>query len=80
MEKFKLGLDVGSTTVKVVLLDKQDQMVFSEYRRHFSNIKQTIIDIMKECFEKFGDLKLSVTITGSGGLSMANWLGVKFVQ
>ncbi|WP_297637701.1 2-hydroxyacyl-CoA dehydratase [uncultured Clostridium sp.] len=80
MEKFKLGLDVGSTTVKVVLLDKDNKMVFSEYRRHFSNIKQTIIDVMKECFEKFGDLKISVTITGSGGLSMANWLEVKFVQ
>ncbi|MGL4873508.1 MAG: acyl-CoA dehydratase activase-related protein [Clostridium sp.] len=80
MGKLKLGLDVGSTTVKVVLLDKADNMVFSEYRRHFSNIKQTIIDIMKECFEKFGDIKISVTITGSGGLSMANWLEVKFVQ
>ncbi|MBP1889658.1 putative CoA-substrate-specific enzyme activase [Clostridium moniliforme] len=80
MNNYKLGLDVGSTTVKLVLLKCDNTIVFSEYRRHYSDIKNTIIGLMKECYEKVGDRKITVTITGSGGLSVSNWLNVKFVQ
>ncbi|MGL5477946.1 MAG: BadF/BadG/BcrA/BcrD ATPase family protein, partial [Clostridium sp.] len=80
MEKFKMGIDVGSTTVKIVVLDSKDKVSFSDYRRHYSDIRNTIITLMKEVYEKIGDREISVTITGSGGLSMSSWLEVKFVQ
>ncbi|MBS6043680.1 MAG: 2-hydroxyglutaryl-CoA dehydratase, partial [Clostridium baratii] len=80
MNNYKLGLDVGSTTVKLVLLNDSNSIVFSEYRRHYSDIKNTIIGLMRECYDKFGDRKITVTITGSGGLSVSKWLDVKFVQ
>ena len=71
MNNYKLGLDVGSTTVKLVLLNDSNSIVFSEYRRHYSDIKNTIIGLMRECYDKFGDRKITVTITGSGGLSVS---------
>ncbi|MBY0754924.1 2-hydroxyacyl-CoA dehydratase [Clostridium sardiniense] len=80
MNNYKLGLDVGSTTVKLVMLNSSDAIVYSEYRRHYSDIKNTIIGLMKECYEKIGNRKVTVTITGSGGLSVSEWLNVKFVQ
>lgn len=80
MNNYKLGLDVGSTTVKLVLLNSSDAIIHSEYRRHYSDIKNTIIGLMKECYEKIGNRKITVAITGSGGLSVSEWLNVKFVQ
>lgn len=80
MNNYKMGLDVGSTTVKLVLLNGNNDIIHSEYRRHFSDIKSTIIGLMKECYEKIGNRKVTVTITGSGGLSVSKWLDVKFVQ
>ena len=47
MKKYNMGLDVGSTTVKVVVIDDQDNKVYSEYRRHFSDIRSTIIQLIK---------------------------------
>ncbi|WP_024614953.1 2-hydroxyacyl-CoA dehydratase [Clostridium sp. Ade.TY] len=80
MNNYKMGLDVGSTTVKIVVLNTNNEIVFSEYRRHFSDIKNTIIQLINECYEKIGDRQITVTITGSGGLSLSEWLGVNFVQ
>ena len=76
-----MGLDVGSTTVKVVVVDSSNkEIVYKEYRRHFSDIRSTIIDLIKECYEKVGESEVTIAITGSGGLSVSKWLGVKFVQ
>ena len=55
MNNYKMGLDVGSTTVKLVLLNGNNDIIHSEYRRHFSDIKSTIIGLMKECYEKIGN-------------------------
>ena len=80
MSKFNMGLDVGSTTVKVVVLDSNNNLVYSEYRRHYSDIRSTIIELIKETYQKLGDAKATVAVTGSGGLSVSKWVGIDFVQ
>lgn len=78
-ERFNMGLDVGSTTVKLVILDK-GKIVYSTYKRHLSNIKSTIKEIMEEAYEHMGNISIHASITGSGGLSVSKWLDIKFVQ
>ncbi len=79
-EVLKLGLDVGSTTVKIVLLNSKNEMIFSKYERHFSDIKNTIVNLIDEAYSKFKDNQIAVMVTGSGGLSVAKWLNVTFIQ
>jgi predicted CoA-substrate-specific enzyme activase len=76
----KMGIDIGSTTIKVVILDNENKIIYEEYRRHLSNIKITIVTLLKETYEKVGDLNLKVSVTGSGGLMISQWLGIPFVQ
>ncbi|MDP4091875.1 MAG: acyl-CoA dehydratase activase-related protein [Bacillota bacterium] len=76
----KLGLDVGSTTVKLVILDKNEHVLYSKYQRHFSDIKKTIINLLSEAYLIYENEDLTITVTGSGGLSVSNWLGIPFVQ
>ena len=76
----RLGIDIGSTTVKVAILDETDQVLYSEYRRHFANIQNTLADLLSEARQKLGDLKLRPAITGSGGLTLSKHLGVPFIQ
>ncbi|MBO4241963.1 MAG: 2-hydroxyglutaryl-CoA dehydratase, partial [Clostridiales bacterium] len=76
---YKLGLDIGSTTIKLVLL-KDEQIVYSEYQRHHSDISGLLNKLFEDLDSKFPGIEVSVTITGSGGLSVANWLGLKFIQ
>lgn len=76
----RIGIDVGSTTVKMIVLDKKDNVLYKEYRRHFSDTKKTIKDLFLEVIEKFPKDKFSVTMTGSGAIALAKYLGVDFVQ
>lgn len=76
---YLMGLDVGSTTVKLVLLEK-GKLAYSVYKRHLSNIKSTIKEIIEEAYDQVGNISLKASITGSGGLSVSKWLDVKFVQ
>lgn len=80
MGTYKLGLDVGSTTVKLAILNDKNDIVYSEYKRHMSDIKSTIIRLMKDCYESLGNLSCTVSITGSGGISASKWLELNFVQ
>lgn len=80
MEYYKLGIDVGSTTIKVVALDSYNKVIYNDYRRHFSNIKNTLIDSLEECFKKIGNFDLKITVTGSGGIGVAQWLQCDFQQ
>ncbi len=75
-----MGIDVGSTTVKVVVLDDEKNILYSEYRRHFSDIKSTVENLFKEVYSELGDRQFTVVITGSGGLLLSNTLGLPFVQ
>jgi predicted CoA-substrate-specific enzyme activase len=75
-----LGLDVGSTTVKLVVLDDNDKAVYSKYQRHFSDIRSTIFQLVDETCGMFSEDDVTVTLTGSGGISVAQWLGLHFEQ
>lgn len=75
-----LGIDIGSTTVKVAVLDKDNNILFSDYQRHFANIQETLARIIKDAHEKLGDMDFCPVITGSGGLTLAKHLEIPFVQ
>ena len=84
----RVGLDIGSTTVKAVVLDQSDSLkdtLFSDYRRHHANVRATVagllVDIRKELVELGrGDEPIRLSITGSGGLALADNLHVPFIQ
>ncbi len=76
----KLGIDIGSTTVKIAVLDAQDKLLFSDYERHFANIQETLASLIRKAYDQLGDLSVSPMITGSGGLTLAKHLEVPFVQ
>lgn len=80
MKSFKLGIDVGSTTIKLVVIDARQNIIFSVYKRHYSDIKSILAVCIQECINKIGTLKCEVAITGSGGLAAAEWLDIDFVQ
>ena len=80
MIKYKIGVDVGSTTVKLAVLDDSNKLIYSKYERHFSDIKSTIITLINECYEALGDIGCTICITGSGGLSVSKWLNFNFEQ
>ncbi|MFZ5351283.1 MAG: acyl-CoA dehydratase activase-related protein [Bacillota bacterium] len=81
MRKFyRTGLDIGSTTVKMVVMDKEDKIVFEKYQRHFSNIKSTVMQIISECCEAFAGENTTIMLTGSAGLSVSKWLSLPFIQ
>ena len=79
-KRYTLGIDTGSTTVKVAILNAENTLLFSDYRRHYANIQETLADLLTEACEKLGELSVSPVITGSGGLTLANHLEVPFVQ
>ncbi len=85
----RVGIDVGSTTVKVVAIDADGSTLYSKYERHRADIRSTIISvvdnaltIIEDLFRSRGDAspKLSVKVTGSGGLAVSHWLSVPFIQ
>ncbi|NMB21686.1 MAG: 2-hydroxyglutaryl-CoA dehydratase, partial [Firmicutes bacterium] len=75
-----MGIDVGSTTAKIVILDDTHELLFSKYQRHYSDIKDTVVNLIKQAYEKFKDDHITVNITGSGGIAVAEYLEVGFVQ
>ncbi len=77
---YQIGIDCGSKTVKVCISDRDSRLVYSVYRRHRSNIKTTLLEIIHELNWRYGDLKGSIAITGSAGISVAEALGLPFVQ
>ena len=75
-----LGIDIGSTTVKIAILDEQSKILFSDYKRHFANIRETLRGLLEKAYAQLGNLTLHPMITGSGGLTLAGHLGVPFTQ
>ena len=76
----KLGIDIGSTTVKVSIIEDGGTLLFADYKRHFANIQETLADLLREGEEKLGALTVEPVITGSGGLTLSKHLGIPFVQ
>ncbi len=77
---YKLGIDIGSTTVKIAVLDDRGTLLFSDYERHFANIQETLALLLGRAEASLGDLTLAPAITGSGGLALAGHLKVPFIQ
>lgn len=77
---YRLGIDVGSTTVKLVILDDEDKIVYSRYERHMSSVFEKVRELLEDLYADKGDMTLRPVITGSGGLSLARLFGIKFEQ
>ena len=75
-----IGIDVGSTTVKLAILDNDNNVLWSVYRRHHADVRATIVEVLEEAAAEYGTLPLTIAITGSGGLLLAQWLNICFVQ
>ena len=75
-----IGIDVGSTTVKLAILDEANDVKFAVYRRHHADVRATIVEVLEEAAVDFGPERMTIAITGSGGLLLAQWLGIEFVQ
>ena len=80
MNGYRAGIDVGSTTVKAVLLDENGNPVFERYCRHHAHTQETLAEILKEAREKLGSCRLQCAITGSGGMGLGKALEIPFVQ
>ncbi|WP_207710489.1 2-hydroxyacyl-CoA dehydratase [Aminipila butyrica] len=76
----KLGIDVGSTTVKVVLMNENNNIIFKRYERHMSNIFEKVSQLMEELYAQVGNEQVHMTITGSGGLALSQLLDIPFEQ
>ena len=78
--KLSLGIDVGSTTVKTVIIDSDGNILYSKYQRHLSRVKETVTDQLKLIQADYPDEEFTVCITGSAGLGLANSAEIPFVQ
>ena len=77
----RLGLDVGSTTIKCVVMDENDHIIYKDYKRHYSHIKDNIIAKLKELREQnIIEDKIKLAISGSAGMGMADGAHIPFVQ
>ncbi|MBM4762889.1 2-hydroxyacyl-CoA dehydratase [Bacillus sp. B15-48] len=78
--ELQVGLDVGSTTAKMVVLNHKNEMVFKSYQRHFSDIKNTTLRLLQQLSDEFPDARLKINASGSSGLGLCEDLGIPFIQ
>lgn len=77
---FKIGIDIGSTTVKTVVLNDSGNMVFRAYERHYSKVREKAAEQLRSASEILAGQKVNVVITGSAGLGVSKASGIRFVQ
>jgi len=80
MQSYRAGIDIGSTTVKLVLLNGRDEIIYGEYRRHRANTQEALAALLKDVKSRFGNCHLKVRITGSGSINLGKALGIDFCQ
>ena len=76
----RLGIDVGSTTVKLAVIDSNNNLVYANYERHHTDIRATAKELFARAQKVVGNASMRVSITGSGGMLLATWLDLEFVQ
>ena len=76
----KLGIDIGSTTVKIVVLDKDKNIIFSDYKRHLSHTQTSLAELLEEADKAISFKSVKVKLTGSGSINLAKSLNIGFVQ
>ena len=79
-EILHVGLDVGSTTVKIVVLNSNLDIIYQNYERHFSDTKNTVCNVLEKLDESYPNSKFTISLTGSGAMSAANFLNLPFLQ
>ncbi|MGM9585683.1 MAG: acyl-CoA dehydratase activase-related protein [Faecousia sp.] len=79
-KEFNAGIDIGSTTVKLVIVNSENQVVFGQYRRHCAHTQETLALLLREAEKSLGDIALRVKITGSGAINLGKALDIDFVQ
>lgn len=77
-DMYKIGLDIGSTTIKTAVLDESNNLVSSSYERHNSDIRATLYGVLKKVLDRYDNF--TIVVTGSGGISVSEWLDIPFVQ
>ena len=77
---YRMGIDVGSTTAKVVILDQSADVVFSAYRRHNAETLVTLQTVLREAFQSLGDVRTDLLVTGSAGLGVSEKFNLPFIQ
>jgi len=80
MDVIRVGIDIGSMTIKIAAVDERNRLIFSKYTRHFSDIRRCLKYVIEDALKGLGDVPAAVSVTGSGGLLLARTLGVSFVQ
>ena len=76
----RLGIDVGSTTVKLILLDDDNKIIYQKYERHMSSVFDKVKEVLENLIDAVGDIEVKCVITGSGGLALAEKIKTKFEQ
>ena len=80
MARIHLGLDVGSTTVKLVALNSSYEIIYSTYKRHYSDVRNSVQEVILDAYKRFKNESVTIMVTGSGGLSVHKWLDIPFIQ
>ena len=80
MKTYRAGIDVGSTTVKLVILDDNGNIIFGDYRRHHAHTQATMKSLLMKAKMDIGDCLLRLNITGSGSINLGQAMDIPFVQ
>ena len=75
-----VGLDVGSTTVKIIVMDKNKNTIYKDYQRHYSDTKNTVCNVLEDLLKRYPSNTFTLALTGSGAMSAAKFLRVNFIQ
>ena len=79
-ELLHVGLDVGSTTVKIIVMNDKQETIYTDYTRHFSDTKNTICNVLEKLAKDYPDDTFTMALTGSGAMSAAKFLNIPFIQ
>ena len=79
-EILHVGLDVGSTTVKIIVMNEKKETIYKNYQRHFSDTKNTVCQVLEDLLLKYPSYSFTLALTGSGAMSAAKFLGTNFIQ
>jgi predicted CoA-substrate-specific enzyme activase len=77
---YNIGLDIGSTTVKIVVLNNQNNIIYKEYKRHYSNVREAVFKMLLDSKTKIGNNKTKINVTGSGAVDISNAFNIPFIQ
>ncbi len=80
MKIYRAGIDIGSITVKLVVLDENNNIIFGQYHRHHANTRATLSKLLREAEDTIGECLLKLCITGSGSINLGKALNISFVQ